>query len=104
MKIIISQQGKKLTSEFYHNQIVYKHSLNKAEEFLLGIDRVVKIRQRRQRWQFKKSNFYYPVDKLIKKPHTVKISDFRNARLEFRNTGLLTERVIRAIMLGLLYF
>lgn len=77
MKIIVSQQGKKLTSEFYHSKIVYQHSLDKAEEFLLCID------------------------KLTKKHHTVEISDFGNAKLEFRNTGLLTERIIRAIIAGL---
>lgn len=78
MKILISQQqNKKLLVEFHHGEVVSKHSLDKAEEFLLCID------------------------KLTKKHHTVKISDFRNAKLEFRNTGLLTERVIRAIMLGL---
>lgn len=77
MKIIVSQQGKKLSIIFKDGKIVYKYSLDKAEEFLLCIY------------------------KLTKKHHTVKISDLRNAKLEFRNAGLLTERVIRAIILGL---
>ncbi len=78
MKITIFQQGEKLIVEFHHGKIVDKCHLDKAEEFLVC------------------------VDKLLKKRHTVKISDFRDAKLEFEGrVGMLTERVVRAIMLGL---
>ena len=76
MKIIISQQGKKLSIIFKDGKIVDKYAIAKAEEFLVC------------------------VDKLLKKHHTVKI-DWKNVRLEFHNTGLLTERIIRSIILGL---
>lgn len=77
MKIIINQFKNKIHFKFYSgNIIVYKCAIDKAEEFLICID------------------------KLIKKHHTVKISSFRNVKLEFHDTGLLTERVIRAIVGG----
>ena len=77
MRIIVSQQDKKISVNFIHKDVVDKFVIDKAEEFLVC------------------------VDKLLKKHHTVKISDFRDAKLEFHNTGLLTERIIRAIILGL---
>ena len=77
MKIIISQQNRKLSIEFHQGQLVDNYSIDKAEEFLVC------------------------VDKLLKKHHTVKISNFRDTKLEFHNSGLLTERVVRAIILGL---
>ena len=77
MKIIVSQKEKKLLVEFHYGGDVYKCAIAKAEEFLVCID------------------------KLLKKRHTVKISDFKNAKLEFDGRiGMLTERVVRAIMLG----
>ncbi|PJA82705.1 MAG: hypothetical protein CO146_02605 [Candidatus Nealsonbacteria bacterium CG_4_9_14_3_um_filter_37_29] len=78
MKITVSQQGEKLIVEFRHKGNVDNYSIDKAEKFLVC------------------------VDKLLKKHHTVKISDFRDAKLEFEGRiGMLTERVVRAIMLGL---
>lgn len=77
MRIIVSQKEKKLEIIFEDGKVVDKYTIDKAEEFLVCID------------------------KLIKKHHTVKISGFKNAQLEFHSTGLLTERLIRAIMLGL---
>jgi len=77
MKIVVSQQGKKLSIIFENGKVVDKYTIDKAEEFLVC------------------------VDKLLKKRQTVKISDFRDAKLEFHNTGILTERVIRSIILGL---
>ncbi len=78
MKVIISQQGKKLEIIFENGKVVDKYTINKAEEFLVC------------------------VDKLLKKHHTVKISGFRDAKLKFEGeVGILTERVVRAIMLGL---
>ena len=78
MKITVSQQGEKLIVEFRHKGNVDNYSIDKTEEFLVCIDN------------------------LLKKHHTVKISDFRDAKLEFEGRiGMLTERVVRAIMLGL---
>lgn len=77
MKIIVSQQNKKLLVTFQQGDAADNYSIDKAKEFLAC------------------------VDKLLKKHHTVKISDFENTKLEFHNTGLLTERIIRAIILGL---
>jgi len=90
MRIIVSQQGKKLSIIFSaqggsasggkDGKVVDKYTIDKAEEFLVC------------------------VDKLLKKHHTVKISDFRDAKLEFEGrVGMLTERVVRAIMLGLCF-
>ncbi len=101
MKIIVSQQDKKTSVNFIHKDVVDKFVIDKAEEFLVCVDRVVKTRHRQRRSLNNKSSFYYPVDKLLKKRHTVKISDFRDAKLEFEGrVGMLTERVVRAIMLG----
>ena len=77
MEIIVSQQGEKIEIIFEGGKIVDKYTIDKAEEFLVCIDR------------------------LLRKQHTVKIGDFKSAELEFHNIGLLTERVIRAIMVGL---
>jgi len=80
LKIIVSQQGKKIEIIFNQNKTVDTFVIDKAEEFLVC------------------------VDKLLKKHHTVKISDFRDAKLEFEGrVGMLTERVVRAIMLGLCF-
>ncbi len=76
MKIIVSQQNKKLLIEFHHNEVVFKRSISKAEDFLLAIDRFIKKRK-------------------------IKIESLKKAGLRFENTGLLTERIIRSIILGL---
>lgn len=78
MKIIVSQQDKKLTAEFYHDKVIYKCAFAKAEDFLACID------------------------KFLKKRHNSKTS-WKSVELEFHNSGILTERVIRAIMLGLCF-
>lgn len=78
MKIIVSQQqNKRIKITFQQSDIVDSYEVDKAEEFLVC------------------------VDKLLKKRHTIKVSDFRDAELEFHNTGILTERVIKSIILGL---
>ena len=77
MKIIVSQQDKKINISFKDKKMEESFVVAKADEFLIC------------------------VDKLLKKHHTVKISGFRDAKLEFHNSGLLTERVIRSIILGL---
>ena len=76
MKIIVSQQGKKLIIEFHHGNGIDKYLLDKAENFLMVIDKFIRKRK-------------------------LNIKFFKNAKLEFKNTGLLTERVIRAIIGGL---
>lgn len=77
MKITISQQNKRLSVVFKDGKVVGKYTIDKAEELLVCID------------------------KLIRKHQTVKISSWRNVKLEFHDTGFLTERVAVAIMLGL---
>ncbi len=80
MKIVISQKEKKIEIIFNQNKTVDSFVVDKAEEFLVC------------------------VDKFLKKHHTVKISDFKDAKLEFEGrVGMLTERVVRAIMLGLCF-
>jgi len=76
MKIIISQQGKKISVNFIRKDVVDKFVIDKAEDFL-GV-----------------------VDRFIRKSRIGLVS-LRKADLEFENTGMLTERVIRAIILGL---
>ncbi len=85
-KIIVSQTDKKIFVIFEHGKIVDKYAIDKAEDFLAY------------------------VDKFLMKYYTIKDSGFsaqggpasgwKNVKLEFHNTGILTERVIRAIMLG----
>ncbi|MCX6813729.1 MAG: hypothetical protein NT078_00665 [Candidatus Azambacteria bacterium] len=123
MKITVSQKEKKLEITFKENKIVEKYRIAKAEDFLACVDRVVKLWQRRQRRHLQsravklglapqivicpsstarqsKSKFYYPVDRFLKKRHNSKTC-WKSAVLEFQNTGLLTERIIRSIILGL---
>lgn len=76
MKIIVSQQGKKIDIEFHQGKIVDNYSVDKAEDFLAALDRFIKKRK-------------------------ISLALLKKAVLEFVNTGVLTERVIRAIMLGL---
>ena len=77
MMVIVSQQDKKIEITFKDKKLEKSFVIDKAEEFLVC------------------------VDKLLKKRHTVKVSNFRHVKLVFHNTGLLTERVVRATMLGL---
>jgi len=88
MKIVISQKnpsaphkyagqkGKKIFVEFHHGKRVEKYAIDKADEFLAC------------------------VDKFIGKSK-IGVKALKNAGLELNNLGLLTERTIRAIMLGL---
>lgn len=90
MRIVISQQGKKILINFKPPRpfltkegikgrwIVDSYTITKAEDFLAVIDRFVKKRK-------------------------IKVESLKKASLEFENVGLLTERVIRAIMLGLCF-
>jgi len=77
MKItIFQQQDKKISVNFIHKGIVDKFVIDKAEEFLVCVDRFIKKRK-------------------------IDLVSLRKASLRFENTGLLTERVIRSIILGL---
>ena len=82
MRITVSQPGlsaragKKLNIEFRHEDNVDNYSIDKAEDFLVAIDRFIKKRR-------------------------ISSAVWKKARMEFLNTGILTERVVKAIMLGL---
>ena len=81
MKIIISQQNKKILITLKSGKIVDKYLLDKAEEFLTVIDkffRKCRIRKIRRIGQIG------PI-----------------GHIEFENTGVLTERIIRSIIAGL---
>ncbi|MBI2635250.1 MAG: hypothetical protein HYW79_01770 [Parcubacteria group bacterium] len=77
MKIIISQHGKKLLVSFKHNNAVDRYVIDKADDFLIC------------------------VDKFLTRYYTGSIGDLKNVKLEFKDTGILTERIIRAIVKGL---
>jgi hypothetical protein len=89
MKIIVSQQNKKLITEFYlpkplllkegkrrEEREVYKYTIDRAEDFLVAVDTFLK-----------KSNN--------------ELTSIKNAELEFIDVGVLTERIIRSIIVGL---
>ena len=76
MKILVNQTKNKIIVEFHYGGDVYKCTIDKAEEFLGVVDRFIKKRK-------------------------IDLVSLRKADLKFENTGILTERVTRAIMLGL---
>ena len=75
-KIIVSQTDKKIFVIFEHGKIVDKYAIDKAENFLACVDKFLMK--------------YY-----------ISSNVWKNVKLEFHNTGILTERVIRAIIGGL---
>ncbi len=79
MKIIVSQQNKKLLINFKSGKLVDNYAIDKADGFLNVLDRFIKKRK-------------------------MKLVVLKKADLEFVNVGMLTERVIRAIMLGLRFY
>jgi hypothetical protein len=94
MKIIVSQKEKKLEVIFsVLTPIPGIFPSPSANSSIPGIRRKYTID--------KAEEFLVCVDKLISKGNNVTINSLKKAQLEFRNIGLLTERVIRAIMLGL---
>ena len=78
MKIKIIQKDKKLLVTFESGKLVDKFTIAKAEDFLGVVDRFIKKRK-------------------------IDLVSLRKADLKFENAGILTERVIRAIMLGLCF-
>lgn len=79
MKIIVSQQDKKILIEFHHGKIVDNYSVDKADEFINILDRFIRKRK-------------------------ISFALLKKAVLEFVNTGVLTERVIRSIIIGLRFW
>ena len=80
MKIKIIQKDKKLLVTFESGKLVDKFTIAKAEDFLGVVDRFIKKR---------KISLISLIGQI--------------GHIEFKNTGILTERVIRAIMLGLCF-
>jgi len=78
LKIKIIQKDKKLLVTFESGKLVDKFTIAKAEDFLGVVDRFIKKRK-------------------------IDLVSLRKADLKFENTGILTERVTRAIMLGLCF-
>ena len=123
MKIIVSQKEKKLEVIFSvltpipgifpspsANSSIpgirRKYTIAKAEDFLGVVDRVVKLWQSRQRRLKRRGRpkFYYPVDKFLRKRKISLISFIGQiGHIEFKNTSILTERIIRSIILGLCF-
>jgi len=76
MNIIVSQQNKKILITFKSGNVVDNYAIDKADSFVNVLDRFVKKRK-------------------------MKLAVLKKANLEFVNTGILTERVIRSIIIGL---
>lgn len=79
MKIVVSQQGKKLLVTFGSGKVIDPSTslrINKADDFLAAIDKFIR----------KRDNLKNAIAK---------------AELEFINVGMLTERIIRATIKGL---
>ena len=76
MKITVSQQNKKINITFKDKNLERSFIVSKSDEFLECVSMLVK-------------------------KNKIKLETLKKTRLEFRNTGLLTERIIRVIILGL---
>lgn len=76
MKIIISQQNEKISIEFCYGKLVDEYFIDRADDFLVC------------------------VDKFLKKRNNLKNS-VAKTDLKFVNAGMLTERIIKAIIAGL---
>ena len=83
MKITIEQQNKKLVIEFYSDAPLRG---GRSPDFSVGID--------------KAEDFLVAIDTFLKRSNN-ELTIIKNAELEFDGTGLLTERIVRSIMLGL---
>lgn len=76
MKIIVSQQNKRIKITFEQGKVVDNYLIDKSDSFILALDKFMKKRK-------------------------MKVESLKKADLKFENTGMLTERVIKSIMLGL---
>ena len=83
MKIIVSQQDKKILIEFYSDA---RHRRGRSPDYSVGVD--------------KAENFLDALDRFIKK-RKMNLKSLSKVKLEFHNVGILTERIIRAIISGL---
>lgn len=82
MKIAVSQKDKKILITFEQGSVVDNFLVDKSDGFLLALDKFLK-----------KNNIR----------HIGQIGRIGPIEVEFENTGILTERVIRAIIAGLLF-
>ncbi len=91
MKITISQQDKKILIKFFYSDA--RHRRGRSPDLdsdgtvgvCVGVDRA--------------EDFLLVVDKFLKKHKIRPIGQI--GHIEFKNTGLLTERIIKAIIAGL---
>lgn len=84
MKIIVSQQNKKILVTFESGRVIdpsISLRINKAEGFLVALDSFFKKRR---------IKFIRPIGQIGSIRH-----------IEFKNIGVLTERIIRATIAGL---
>jgi len=76
MKVIISQQNKKLLITFKSGKLVDKYRIDKADDFLVTVDKFLRKRRIKSIGRIGQISLIGPM-------------------------GLLTERIIRAIIVGL---
>ena len=76
MKITVSQSDKKISVAFRRGKTIDRYIIGKADDFLAAVDKFLKKRK-------------------------IRLQSLKEADLVFRNAGLLTERIIRAIILGI---
>jgi len=76
MKIIVSQQDKKLLITFKSGKLVDKYRIDKADDFLVTVDKFLRKRRIKSIGRIGQISLIGPM-------------------------GLLTERIIRAIIVGL---
>lgn len=81
MKIIVSQQDKKILITFESGKLVDKFVVDKAEGFINVIDKFFRKRRIKSIGQIR------PIRQI--------------GHIRFENTGILTERIIKAIIAGL---
>jgi len=87
MRIIVSQQGKKILITLGSERVA-AHKVGEPRPEKSGrVDKFIVD---------KAEDFLTVVDKFLRRRNIGRIG-----RIEFENTGILTERVIRSIMLGL---
>lgn len=76
MKITVSQKDRKILVTFKSGKAVDNYAIDKADSFINALDKFLKKRK-------------------------LNIAVLKKADLKFANVGMLTERIIRAIIAGL---